>query len=66
MHSDALLVVCVDTPEEEVDSEICNHNADKRQQTVEVKAIGTLKHTPMQRDGIDNEGDERPYLLGVP
>lgn len=34
MHSDALLVVCVDTPEEEVDSEICNHNADERQQTL--------------------------------
>ncbi len=44
MLSDSLLVVGVDTPEEEVDSEICNHYADKSQQTIEVENLGPLKH----------------------
>ena len=58
----------MDAAEDEVDSEVGDDDAEERQHTVEVEGAGRGVNLQrrMHRQSIDDEGDERPDLLGVP
>jgi len=56
----------MDTTQDEVDAEVGDDDTQEGQQAVEVECSRTLKEAAMKGDGIDDEGDERPHLLGVP
>ena len=52
-----------------VDSEIGHQDRYKSQQEVEIERLGTVecrKRCPVEREGVDKQGYERPGLLGVP
>ena len=62
------LHVGVDSAEEEVDAEVGDDDAQEGQCAVEVEAMCAAVdgQRGVQRQGVDDEGDEGPDFLGVP